>query len=958
MRRKDEFGSIRKLKTERYDGMNHSGMNPLSLLFRKQDESDFSASKLQTNAKNFQWSFFFLALGYALFFVFSADFTNVISFNPDKVLFFATGSILIILLLMSFLKSLRLILPVFESTAIVVIGVSLVGMLILNGNKNYLVYTLALAVLTSYNYIFSGRTFLHTLLIGWLLFIALIVVVIFKNLTITAAQTLMPIVILIINLIGVYINYSLEKLRRLNYMQHRALRETKERIVVTRDILSKKESSLNQLAHINEELISKIEKNRQNEKSLKIKLEIEKLITNLSIQFIRLSPDKIDKVIIFGLRSITEYSQVDRSYIYLFCKNKTELVKTHQWCAKDVKSKIDKHEAVDKEDFEWFRNTLERQDIIRVSKLEELPHEATTQKAIFKVEAAKSMLIVPLVDDEQVRGLIGMDTVHNEREWNEEDTALLMVAGSLFINALARKREIENKRESEQKLRRLFERSEDVVFITTPEGRFVDVNPAGARLFGYDSVEEMKAVDIERDIYVNPEDRHTFKKKLEMEGHLKDYELILKSKDGKTVIVLETTTAVRNKDGDIVAYEGIMRDVTEKRLLENQLIQSQKMESIGLLAGGIAHDFNNILTAINGYADMILRKMNTDHPFYADIQNIIKGGKRAENLTRQLLAFSRKQIIEPKIVDINQIISDLYKMLKRLISEDIQLELHTDKDIGRIQADPGQIEQVMVNLIINARDAIRQKKDKTTPKKIIVETSNTTLNAEFVKKNPGSREGHYARITVRDSGIGMDETTLRKIFEPFFTTKEEGQGTGLGLSTVYGIVKQNEGYVLAESKPGVGTAVTIYWPVTRSEDESETRGESSEILNDIKETILVVEDDNDVRDLARSFLTSLGYKVYEAANGKSALDLIKKEQIIDKIDLLLTDMVMPHMDGEELAENINKMRGDIKIILTSGYTDSKLMKSGLLERGYYFLPKPYTIQQMAKKIRKVLNSDL
>jgi len=557
---------------------------------------------------------------------------------------------------------------------------------------------------------------------------------------------------------------------------------------------------------------------------------------------------------------------------------------------------------------------------------------------------------------EKVLGYIGLDSVKVEKSWTDEDVFLLEKSAEIFVNVLERKKSIWIAKKSEDKLSALIERTDDVVFITTPEGKILDINPAGAKLFGYPSVNSLLQTIIDDDFYANPADRKKFQKIMEEKGHVKGYELVLKRKDGKKVAVLETAKAVKDEQGKIVAYEGIMRDVSEQRQLERQLFQSQKMESIGLLAGGIAHDFNNIVTAINGYADMILMSLDKNHPHYKNVVNILKGGKRAEKLTRQLLAFSRKQIIKPKIVDINNIITELAKMLRRLIGEDIIFETKLNNKISNIKADPGQIQQILVNLVVNARDAINDLRDKNIQKKIIIETDEIELDEQFVNGHPGSNKGKHVVIAVSDTGIGIDDDIKTKVFEPFFTTKEEGRGTGLGLSTVYGIVKQNNSSIYSESVPDKGTIFCIYWPVTGEETITTSTDDTSAILTKQKSTVLVVEDDENVRELACSFLTSLGYNILEAEDGLKAMEILNSNNVLTKIDLLLTDIVMPGMRGDELAERVKKLKPEIKIILTSGYTDSDIIQSGIMNEQFNFLPKPYTIKQMAKKIEKVLEN--
>jgi len=404
----------------------------------------------------------------------------------------------------------------------------------------------------------------------------------------------------------------------------------------------------------------------------------------------------------------------------------------------------------------------------------------------------------------------------------------------------------------------------------------------------------------------------------------------------------------------VTAYLGIIRDITKKLKLENQLFQTQKMDSIGMLTGGIAHDFNNILTAIRGYTDLALMKISKEAPEENEIKGISRGIDRAEDLTRQLLAFGRKQIIEPRVININEVILNLEKMLVRLIGEDINLKTILFEGMGQIKADPGQIEQILVNLIINARDAINQKDSHTSDKKITIETKQIYLDFGYVVNHPEIMVGDYLLIAVSDTGCGMSDNMVSKIYEPFFTTKPAGKGTGLGLSTVYGIVKQNHGNIYVYSEIDRGSTFKIYWPMTDQEMTSEYSEEWNEDLVHGEETILFVEDDDEVRKFMCEALKSLKYNIIDAPNGLEALKIVKQNNI--NLDMLITDVIMPEMGGKELAEEIVKHFPGIKVLFTSGYTDNHIVRSGKLAEGINFLLKPFSIKDISKKIRIILEN--
>jgi len=431
-----------------------------------------------------------------------------------------------------------------------------------------------------------------------------------------------------------------------------------------------------------------------------------------------------------------------------------------------------------------------------------------------------------------------------------------------------------------------------------------------------------------------------------------DGEILNKHKNGKEFPVYLSTSIIHDDNNEPIALIGVAADITERRKIEDQLRQAQKMDAVGKLAGGIAHDFNNILSVINGYSDMALREIDTANPLHRKLKQIYIAGEKAGNLVRQLLAFSRKQIIEVKVVNINNLITDLDKILIRLIGEDIETIVFLDDDVGLIKADPSQLEQVFVNLIVNARDAINQKTDIASEKKIIVETQNVYLDNKFTAQHRGSSLGAHIQISVTDTGVGMDESTKEKIFEPFFTTKGEGKGTGLGLSTVYGIVKQNDGSIYVESKPGEGTTFNIYWPFSDSDEIPVVIEKTEAKIEGGKESILIVEDEPQVRDVASEALESIGYKIFEASNGIEAMTMLQNKEF--KFDLVITDVIMPGMGGKELAENIHKMKPDLKVLFTSGYTDHTIEKSGKLLNGIDFIHKPYSIYDLSQKVRELI----
>jgi signal transduction histidine kinase/ActR/RegA family two-component response regulator len=395
------------------------------------------------------------------------------------------------------------------------------------------------------------------------------------------------------------------------------------------------------------------------------------------------------------------------------------------------------------------------------------------------------------------------------------------------------------------------------------------------------------------------------------------------------------------RDAELV----VLMDVTGHRLLEQQLRQAQKMEAVGMLAGGVAHDFNNLLTIITGYTQLILNSLAQSDPNYSSATQIMKAAERAATLTGQLLAFSRRQVLKPKVLDLNSLIRSLSLMLRRLIGEDIDLRLDLRGELGQVSADPGQIEQVLMNLVVNARDAM------PTGGNLTIETANVNLSEVFKGRHMSLGPGPYAMIAVSDTGSGMDEATQARLFEPFFTTKGSGRGTGLGLSTVFGIVKQSGGGLDVYSVPGRGTSVKVYLPRIDQPLTTEVLVAERPSARGT-ETILLVEDDEMVRNLVRETLSRAGYRVIDAASPIEARRM--SSAFRGKIHLLITDVVLPKISGRELAEQINRRRPDTKVLFMSGYSDSAIVHSGMLGRDVAFLQKPFTPGSLAAKVREVL----
>jgi PAS domain S-box-containing protein len=518
-----------------------------------------------------------------------------------------------------------------------------------------------------------------------------------------------------------------------------------------------------------------------------------------------------------------------------------------------------------------------------------------------------------------------------------------------FLDIAERKRAEEALRRSEARVRRLVE--SNIIGISTGDlsGKLIDANDAFLGLLGF-SREDLLSGEMRWDALTPPEYRDTDQlavEQLKSTGSASPWEKQLFRKDGSRVSVLIGVATLTAARGELEAVSFVV-DISERKELEAQLRMAQKMEAVGQLAGGIAHDFNNLLGVIIGWSEVFEERLGQNDPLRPKAEQIKKAGQRAAALTRQLLAFSRKQVLEPTVLDLNVAVADTLKMLQRLIGEDIELTMIRGPDLGRVKADQGQIEQVIMNLAINARDAMPRGG------KLSITIANAEMDDISVRQHPGAVPGSYVMLAVSDTGCGMDHETQARIFEPFFTTKELGSGTGLGLSTVYGIMKQSGGYISVYSELGRGTTFKSYLPRIEQSVSQGTPGRN--IKDSVKgwETVLLVEDAQPLRELARELLEINGYAVLEAANGADAIQVAEKYG--KPIHLLLTDVVMPGMDGSKLAERMGHSHPGIKVLYMTGYTDDAIVHHGVLDSGIALLQKPFTRESLTRKVREVLGA--
>ena len=509
-----------------------------------------------------------------------------------------------------------------------------------------------------------------------------------------------------------------------------------------------------------------------------------------------------------------------------------------------------------------------------------------------------------------------------------------------------RKKAGEALQKSEERYKDLFNSSHDGIYQIDADGVFILMNPAGAKMLGYESPDKIigrKGPEYWRD----PKDRDIFKAELKIKKSVNSYHMRLKKKNGEPIDIETSSTIKEDEKGAFLGMEEILRDVTERKKLEDQLRHAQKMEAVGTLAGGIAHDFNNILNVILGYGVMLQDRIGSDQLAREQLSEVLSAAQRAADLTRRLLLFSRKEVAEMKPLDVNEMVINMEKMLSRIIGEDIGLITDLTGTKAIVMADAGQMEQVLLNLATNARDAMPKGGSLT------IKTELKEIDDEFIDAYSYGKPGTYAVISIADTGTGIDKEKQDRIFDPFFTTKEVGKGTGLGLSIAYGIIKQHNGYIKVYSEPGKGTTFKILLPVIENTAEKKTEADTLTSMRGGTETILIAEDDVSLRKLTKTVLEALGYCVITAEDGADAITKFMENK--DKIALVILDMIMPKKSGKEAYEEISKTRSEIKTLFVSGYTMDTIKTEEIAESGFDFLNKPVAPNDLIRKVREILD---
>ncbi|MGD9162249.1 MAG: PAS domain S-box protein [Desulfobacteraceae bacterium] len=587
-----------------------------------------------------------------------------------------------------------------------------------------------------------------------------------------------------------------------------------------------------------------------------------------------------------------------------------------------------------------FTNIIHRKDIGKVRKI--------LQRAVDRKQSFGTIYRINSADDEEKWVWDGGRTV-SDNEGN-------VIALEGFINDITGPKNTEEAlRQSLLKFEKTFQATPVWVSLASiKEGRYLEVNEALLSDTGYRREEVIGRQWRELDTWVNPEDREHIMAVIMDQGGIRNMEVQRKARSGEIIdalcsaefLLLEDQEVMISVTQNITALKNAQED---RDHLQNQLTQAQKMESVGRLAGGVAHDYNNMLTVIMGRAEVALSMADKETPYYTHIQEILNAAQRSADITKQLLAFARKQTIDPKVLNLNETLDGMLKMLKHLIGEDIELSFKPGQDIWAVIIDPSQLDQILVNLCVNARDAIEETG------KITIETENIALDYDYTSRHKGSNQGEYVLLSFKDNGIGIDKDTLQNIFEPFFTTKGPGKGTGLGLSTVYGIIKQNHGFINVESDSGKGTVFQIYLPREKLQSEVEKEKKVIGSPRGQGETILVVEDDKAVIDVCETILSHLDYNVITAGGPLEAIDIVEKYS--GDIHLLLSDVVMPGMNGRDMSRKIIKIRPEIKVLFMSGYTSNGIVHEGILYKGLNFIKKPFTRDKLAKKVQEILSQN-
>ncbi len=683
------------------------------------------------------------------------------------------------------------------------------------------------------------------------------------------------------------------------------------------------------------EMIETQEKNKQREK-------LSNLVSSISSSFINMETTDIDKTINESLKRIAETLGIERVYMYQFYNENSKIRLSHKWIDTGVDEINELFEDFETSMFkDWMANIVNGRSV-RIHDVGELSDAFSLIKEIMINSGVRSILIVPIMFQSDLIGILGMDSIRENKKWTEDIVETVRMIGEIIATAIERFNQDQMlKLQSE-----MIEQSLEGIAYAELDGTLVFVNHAWAEMHGRAN-EDFTGKNLE--IFHTPEqmknDVIPANEEVKKNGIFKGVVNHIKA-DGTPFPTNMHVILLKDDEGRPIGFSASARDITEERKLEEQLRQIQRVESIGQVAGGIAHDFNNMMSPILAYTELLLLDMDKDDPRMERLLQIQNATKRAQNLTRQLLTFSRKHVTEMKVINLSSVILSFEKILRRTVRENVELSIDVPES-SNIRADISQIEQILMNIVLNAQDAM------PFGGRLEIMVSLEELDKETVLQYPGMSEGEYVLLTIKDSGAGMDEETLERIFEPFFTTKEVGRGTGLGLSTVYGIVRQHSGHIMVESEINKGTTVSIIFPATV---EKETESTEEIILGKLpggSETIMVVEDNDSVRNMVKDVLRQYGYNIFDAENANKCIEIMKKHK--EEVALLLTDVVMPDVNGRELYSTLLKEKPGLKVIYMSGYTDNVIAHHGVLDNGVEFIQKPISVSILLNKIREILD---
>jgi PAS domain S-box-containing protein len=552
---------------------------------------------------------------------------------------------------------------------------------------------------------------------------------------------------------------------------------------------------------------------------------------------------------------------------------------------------------------------------------------------------------VPLKKGEHTFGVLVVQSYREDFHYSASDRELLIFVSQHIAAALWSKRTADALAESERRYRTMFEESQDVIYMADVTGRLRDINQAGVELFGYGSRAEILKANFIRDLYEDPGEGEKFMADIMISGLVKDYEAHLRTRSGRTVVVLITARAEYNAADRVIGYRGIMRDITERQSLEQRYLQAQKMESIGLLAGGIAHDFNNILGGILGYASWLKTRLAVGDPFFKPVDAIEQSAQRAAELTGQLLAFARGGKYDIRAASLNSVISESLKIISGTFDKSIAIETRLDASLPTVEIDVGQIQQVLINLCVNARDAM------PGGGRLTIQSAMAVLEDDDVQNQFDARPGWFAVLSVSDTGVGMSDDVKERIFEPFFTTKEKGKGTGLGLAMVYGVVRNHNGFVNVYSELGVGSTFRVYLPLS-GKPEALDRDRDEEMAGG-HETILVIDDEPVIREVTGEILSGYGYRVLLAADGHEGIRIYETER--PRVDLVILDMIMPRLGGRDTLLKLKQVDPAVRILFSTGYSQNDKVNEIIAIGVSGFIQKPYQVKSLLARVREILD---